>query len=300
MAVSYKKGRARDRIFAVRRWLMISVVGATGNVGAELVELLCKEGAPVRVLTRSADKAARLSARVDVVVGDIRDEGARRRLLAGATRLFCFPFVEEPLLHDAIVDDARRAGIRHVVALSSIGAATEIPIGRRHREREEAIERSSLPWTFLRPSYFASNALRWAPSIKAEGQVVSPVPDRKADAIAPRDIAEVAKLALVQPGHEGKIYVLTGAELLTVREQVDILARVLGKPITCFEVSIDAAIAPLHAMGRPDWLIESLVAMWTSLRAGAADPRTDTFATLVGRPPEGFESWATAHRNAFV
>lgn len=279
---------------------MICVLGATGNVGSELVDALCRRKEPVRVVTREIDRASRWAARVEVVVGDLREAGVRARALEGVARLFSFPFIEEPRLHEAILEEAKRARVRRVVMLSSIGAASSVPLGRLHREREEAVERTGLPWTFLRPSYFMSNALRWAPAIREQGRVVLPAPDGRFDAIAPADIAAVAELALLGSGHEAKTYVLTGAELLTARQQIETLSRVLERPIACVEVSIESAAEGLRKMGRPDWLVESLVTMWTSLRDGAADMRNDTFRTLMGRPPQSFETWARAHRDAFV
>jgi uncharacterized protein YbjT (DUF2867 family) len=280
---------------------MICVLGATGNVGRELVDQLCPLGERVRIVTRDGRKAARWADRVECIVGDLRDPGVRSLALVGASRLFSFPFIEEPEIHAAILDEAKRAGVRHVVALSSIGATSPVPIGRLHREREEAIERSGLHWTFLRPSYFISNVLRWAPAIKRDGRVVTPIPDRKADAISPRDIAEVARLTLVQPGHEGKTYTLTGAELLSTRDQLEILSRVIAKPVACLEVSVAAAANDLRKLGRPEWLVESLVMMWTAARTGVGDDeRTHTFAALAGRSPEPFETWCVAHRDAFV
>jgi uncharacterized protein YbjT (DUF2867 family) len=279
---------------------MIAVLGATGNVGQELVDQLCAAGERVRITTRDERKAARWAGRVECVVGDLSDPRVRSRALEGTERLFAFPFIEQPEIHDALVEAAKRARVRQIVALSSIGATAPVPIGRLHREREEVIERSGLPWTFLRPSYFASNTLRWAPSIKREGRVVTPIPEGKMDLIAPRDIAAVAKLALVEPGHEGNIYALTGAERLRTKEQIEILSRVIAKPIACVEVSIDAAADGLRKQGRPAWLVESLVAMWTQVRAGGDDQRTDTFAKLTGRAPQRFETWCVAHREAFM
>jgi len=52
---------------------MIAIIGATGNVGRELVEQLCEVGQSVRVVTRDEQKVAPLGGRVELVVGDLRD-----------------------------------------------------------------------------------------------------------------------------------------------------------------------------------------------------------------------------------
>ena len=281
---------------------MISVIGATGNVGRELVEQLCAAGQPVRIVTRDARKVAHLEGRVDLVVGDLRDSRAVARVLEGADRLFWLSIidVDRPLGDRDFLVEAQRAGVRHIVKLSSIGATSSIPLGRYHREREEWIEQSGLTWTFLRPGFFMSNTLRWATTIKAEGRVLTPIPDGQAASIAPRDIAEIATLALVAPGHQSKIYELTGAELLSASEQVEVISRTIGKPIACLETSIDSNIDSLRRAGQPEWLIESLVEMWKDVRSGKGSWRTETFAELTGHAPQRFEEWCREHRSAFV
>ncbi len=281
---------------------MISVIGATGNVGRELVEQLCHAAQPVRVVTRDERKVASLHGRVDLVIGDLRDSRTVARALEGVDRLFWLSIidVERPLDDRAFLDQAQRAGVRHIVKLSTIGATSRIPIGRYHREQEEWIEQSGLSWTFLRPGFFMSNALRWAMTIKTEGRVVTPIPDGQASPIAPRDIAEVAMLALVAPGHDSKIYELTGAELLSASEQVAIISRTIGKPVACVETSIESTSDNLRRAGQPEWMIESLVEMWQDVRSGKGSWRTGTFAELTGHPPQSFEQWCREHRSAFV
>jgi uncharacterized protein YbjT (DUF2867 family) len=280
---------------------MIVVIGATGNVGSALVDQLCDAGERPRVLVRDARKAERWQGRVEVIVGDARDAGALARALAGARKLFCLSFIEEPPEVDrGVIAAARDAGVRHVVKLSTIGASSSVPIGRRHLEREEWIRASGMAWTFLRPGYFMSNTLRWAPSIRAEGRVVAPAADGRMAPIAERDIAEIARRSLLEPGHEGETYELTGAELTTARAQVAVLARVLGRPLACVDADLETALERMRAMGRPPWVLESLAAMWTELRAGRGDQRTDAFGRLTGGAPQGFGQWCREHRDAFA
>ena len=66
---------------------------------------------------------------------------------------------------------------------------------------------SGIAFTVLQPGGFASNALLWVPSIKAQGGVFRPTGDGKTAPIDPEDIAAVAVKALTAPGHQGKAYV---------------------------------------------------------------------------------------------
>lgn len=280
---------------------MIAVIGATGNVGRALVDQLCDAGERPRIVSRDGGKASRWGNRVETVVGDVRDTTTRERVLAGVEKLFSLSFIEAPAEVDAaITTAARNAGVRHIVKLSSIGAPSAIPIGRRHGECEEFVRASGVAWTFLRPGYFMANTLRWVPMIKAEGRVVTPAPDAKVQPISEKDVAEVARLCLLQSAHEGKIYELIGAEHISAREQVGILSRVLGKPIQCHEADTESTLEHLRALGQPAWLIESFRAMWANLGAGGGNPRLSILQELTGRAPQSFEAWCQAHCSAFA
>ena len=280
---------------------MIGVIGATGNVGRALVDQLCKAAERPRIVFRDERKANRWQGRVESVMGDVRDASTRERACACAQKLFCMSFIETPSeLDRAVTEAARDAGVRHIVKLSSIGVSSSVGIGRRHFECEEFVRASGVAWTFLRPTFFMTNTLRWAEMIKSDGRVVTPAADGKTPPISERDIAEVAKLSLLQPGHEGKIYELTGAELISAREQVEILSHVLGRSIACVDADIEGTVERMRALGRPEWVLESLRAMWTGVQAGHGGQRTSIFEELTGHAPQSFEVWCQEHRSEFV
>jgi uncharacterized protein YbjT (DUF2867 family) len=102
-------------------------------------------------------------------------------------------------------------------------------MGRWHYDRKAVIQDSGIAWTFLRPANFLSNALGWVPSIKAEAVVRDPIGPGRIASIDPADIAAVAAVVLTQEGPAGQIYTLIYNELLIVRQQVEIVAGVLGR-----------------------------------------------------------------------
>jgi uncharacterized protein YbjT (DUF2867 family) len=145
-----------------------------------------------------------------------------------------------------------------------------------------------------------SNTLGWAGTIKAQGSVFSPFGDGKMAMIAPRDIAAVAVEALTDPRHEGQIYELFGAELLTVAEQVAILARVLGKPIKLIDITPEAAGERLRASGASAMLVEGLTDLWTAVRNGQVALRNDEVERITGRPAQNFEAFCREHKAVFA
>ena len=74
-----------------------------------------------------------------------------------------------PDLASNAVSEAKKAGIRHIVKQSVMGADLEADVGtmRLHRQAEEIIEQSGIPFTFLRPNEFMQNFINFhSPSIK--------------------------------------------------------------------------------------------------------------------------------------
>jgi uncharacterized protein YbjT (DUF2867 family) len=282
---------------------MILVTGATGDVGGEVVRQLVAAGETVRVLARDPVKAAKLGPAVEVVRGDLLQPETLTAALVGAEKLFLMAGAEDlPAVAQHAIPAAKHAGVRHVVLLSSSTILTEpmVTIGKWHLAAEQHLEASGLAWTMLRPGNFASNALRWAPTIKAQGAVYGTAGDGKSAPIDPYDIASVAAKALTTPGHEGKRYVLTSEELLTMAEQVDAIGAAIGKPVRLIDVPEAGARAGMLKSGMNEVLVDALLELMTSVRTGGGARQTTTVREVTGVAPRTFATWVRAHLSAFA
>jgi uncharacterized protein YbjT (DUF2867 family) len=253
---------------------MILVTGGTGNIGSEVVRLLVEAGAPVRVLTRDSGKASTHGGRAQIAQGDLGRPETLGAAFAGVEKLF---FVSPganavPALAAHAIDAAQKAGVRHVVMNSSSTILTDpmISIGRWHLEGEEILKGSGMAWTVLRPGNFASNALRWAGTIRSQGAVFGVRGGAQSAPIDPRDIAAVGARALLDAGHEGQTYVLTGAELMSMEEQIGIIARVIGKPVRFVEVPEAGARAGMLKSGMPEVMVDALLEMYRAYRTSGS------------------------------
>lgn len=215
---------------------MILVTGATGNIGRSLLtELLASDAGPVRALTRHVPGPA-LPRGIDTVHGDLADIASLESALNGVRSIFLLP----GLGSDAeILGAARRAGVEHVVLVSSITVRTHPHLAPAAEKAavEKLLESSGLEWTILRPTQFASNALMWATEIAARQPVRLPYADTALPTIHPADIASVARVALTGPGHRGQRYTLTGPARISAREQIETIAEVLNRDIEIVEIT---------------------------------------------------------------
>ncbi|MGP3955404.1 alcohol dehydrogenase catalytic domain-containing protein [Nonomuraea sp. 3N208] len=262
----------------------VLVTGATGTVGRHVVTLLGEAGAEAVALSRST--------------GDLTDPGSLP--LDGVEAVFLvWPFATAEgarAVVEAVAGRARRAG-RSVEAgwLGKIVYLSSAAQRDGEREVERLIEGSGLEWTFLRPHAFAANALRWARQVRAGavrgayGQAAGPV-------VHERDIAAVAVRALLDEGHHGAAYELTGPEVLTQAEQVRIISEVTGIPARWEEIPLDRARADLLARG---WPPEAVNGVLQAQGSQAQASVTSTVEEVTKRRASTFRQWVVEHAGEF-
>ncbi|MCX4676110.1 NAD(P)H-binding protein [Streptomyces sp. NBC_01433] len=276
---------------------MILVTGATGNIGRELLAQLRAHGdLSVRGLTRDARRAS-FPEGVDVAEGDLRDAASMKSALNGVRSLVLLAGRGADL---TVLDAARRAGVEHVVLVSSITVTSHphLPEARANLEMERLLVTSGMDRTVLRPTQFASNTLWWAESVRERGVVRVPYADVGLPAIHPADIAGAARVALTDPAHRGRTHLLTGPERISPRRQVLDLATVLGRDLECVEISREEAHGQLAAALGDGSANSVLDLMGGDVNEELLAVR-DTVALVTGQPARTFRQWATENAAAF-
>ncbi len=271
---------------------MIVVTGATGNVGRPLVQALADAGEPVTAVSRNV---AEVPSGASFHQADLTEPQSLKPALDGAEALFLLTsagFMANGDLGDVLAV-ARVAGIRRVVLLSSQGVGTQ----RHPSGLEDAVIGSGLDWTMLRPGNFSSNTLQWVESVRTHRVVTAPFADVALPAVDPADIAEVAAVALREPGHEGNIYTLTGPEPISPRQQAAAIGDALSEPVRFAELSrAEARSQMLEYMPEP--VVESTLGILGSPSADEQRVSPDV-ERLIGRPPRTYAEWAARNVVAF-
>ncbi|GLI03718.1 NAD(P)H-binding protein [Phytohabitans aurantiacus] len=271
----------------------ILVIGATGNIGRHVVAGLRARRAAVRAVAR-VPALAGMPEGVETVAGDLTVPDSLRPALAGVDSVFLlWPFLSAegaPAVARVIAER-----VKHVVYVSAMSVRDDRSPAQNGvwGQVEDAIRRTGVDWTFLRPSGFATNTLAWAAAIRAGAPVRIPYPRAARSLIHERDIADVAVRALTEPGHVGAAYVLTGPAAITQAAQVRILGEVAGRPVQLEEIAPDEARAAMLSWADSDFADQAL-AYWASL-VDDPEPVTDTVQAVTGAPARGFEQWARDH-----
>jgi uncharacterized protein YbjT (DUF2867 family) len=142
--------------------------------------------------------------------------------------------------------------------------------------------------------FYDSNLIEFG--IVPRGGLFFPAGDGKHAPIDPRDIAAVAVKALTTPGHEEKIYELTGPELLSYAEVVRKTSAVTGKLLQYVDVPEATWLQEMLSSGAPQPVVESLLAYFArGVKAGRMNYQTSTVAELLGRPGRTIDEWVRDH-----
>jgi uncharacterized protein YbjT (DUF2867 family) len=274
---------------------MILITGANGNVGGELVTQLAAKY-EVRALVRRRERVT-LPSNVEVVVGDLDRPETLAPALQGVRSVFLLGGYRDM---PGVLAEIRKAGAEHVVLLSSrsiVGGDPGNAIVQMWMTSEEAVRSSGVAWTFVRPSGFASNALRWVPQLRSGDVVRAPFANAPIASIDPRDIAAAAAVALTTNGHESKSYSLSGPEAQLPATQVAILAKVLGRDLR-FEAQPDDEARVELGKFTPPGFVDAFFRFFVK---GEFDDAIvlPTVKEITGHAPRTFEQWARAHAADF-
>jgi uncharacterized protein YbjT (DUF2867 family) len=286
---------------------MITITGAGGNVGRPLVQALAAAGEQVTAVSRGPapatlpgpgagpDAGARAGVRYQRA--DLAEPESLKPALDGAEALFLLVAGEEP---GRILDMARAGGVRRVVLLSSQGAGSR-PASYPHAAAfEDAVRQSGLDWTVLRPAGFHTNALAWAPMVRAERTVAAPFGDVGLPVIDPADIAAAAAVVLrggPAGAHAARTYELTGPAAVSPRQQTAAIGAAVGAPVAFTELTRGQARSSMVAF-MPEAIADATLGILGDPSPAEQRVRPD-LAQLLGRSPGTFAGWAAGNAAAF-
>jgi uncharacterized protein YbjT (DUF2867 family) len=117
--------------------------------------------------------------------------------------------------------------------------------------------------------------------------------------VDPRDVAAVAAATLVSGEHDGRIYTLTGPELLSVPDQVAVMSEVLGQTLRAVDVPLEVYGQQLRAAGLDEAVVSVALRGAELIRSGGERTLTDDVERVLGRPAGTFRAWVETHRAAF-
>jgi uncharacterized protein YbjT (DUF2867 family) len=238
--------------------MTILVTGGTGHLGRKVVELLVREGHPVRVLARTpgTDPAVRwiqgdlatgagvseAVAGVDAVVHAATNSPAARRGRFALRDLVRSPTDVDIGGTNTLIRAAAHASVGHLVYVSIVGLdhTARLPYSRVKLRAEAFVRSGGVPWSIVRATPFY-----WLAERLIEGALSRPL------ALLPRDVRwqfvdsdEFARFVVtcVDDGHRGERMDYAGPETATLREMAEQYMAVHGIDKRIREVPLPSRI----------------------------------------------------------
>ncbi|WP_320669538.1 SDR family oxidoreductase [Patulibacter defluvii] len=278
--------------------MTIAILGGSGRIGAPLARELADRGVDARLLVRDPGRG---DLPLPAVRGDLRDRASLATALTGCRGLFLLtPHGPEQEAHErAAVDAALAAGVERIVKVSGCAASLS-PNGPTaaaagHWRTERLIERSGVPFAFLRPAFLLQNLLDTvAPIVARTGALIGPFADEPIAMVDARDVAACAAALLVAPTPGDDAHALTGPAPVTHRQIAAALdARLLRLPLPL-------VARALRRRGGSAWEREHQLRMARFYASGAEGGTTAAVRALTGRPPRDLAGFLAEHADAFT
>jgi len=250
-----------------------------GKTGRRVVERFKTSGLSFRKGSRSSK-----------IPFDWNDESTWVKALTGISTVYVVfsPDLAVPgttMIIKDFAEVAKECGVEHLILLSGRGE-------EEAQACEKIIINSGMHWTIVRSSWFAQNFSEsfFMESI-LKGKLAIPVGDIKEPFVDIEDVADIIFAAFTDHKHLGKIYEVTGPDLLTFQDVIIKINSVTRRDLKYQQVSLEDYVNALSSLEVPVEYIGLLSYLFTEVLDGRNAKVTDGVFDALGRPPRSFDSY---------
>lgn len=270
----------------------ILVTGASGQLGHLVVEFLLKTIPAPQIVAgaRTTAKADDLAAQgVEVRVVDYERPETVAAALVGIDKLLLISSSEIGKRfpqHRAVIEAAKMANIKLLVYTSVLHADTSVlGLAEEHRQTEEALKASGLPFVVLRNGWYTENYTASIPMALEHGVFLGSAKDGKISSAARRDYAEAAAAVLVaNEDQSGKTHELAGDESYSLSDFAAIVSRLSGKNVVYRDMAEEDYRNVLLNAGLPEPLAALLADSDVGASKGVLFDNSHALSRLIGHP----------------
>jgi uncharacterized protein YbjT (DUF2867 family) len=264
------------------RMTKIFLAGGTGKTGSRIARRLGARDVPFQLGSRRAEHPFDWS-RPETWPAAIGD--------SDAAYIAYWPDVAVPGADAQIAEFAKVAqaqGVRRFVLLSGRGEPEA-------QAAEQALFAVAPDATVLRASWMNQNFNEgsFAELVEA-GEVTLPVGGVGEPFVDADDIADAAVAALLDDGHQGRVYEMTGPRLLTFADAVAAIAAAAGRDITFRPIPLADFEALLASIGTPEEAIGLIRYLFSEVLDGRNAYVGTGVPDCLGRPARDFRDFAVA------
>ena len=239
---------------------LVGVTGASGHLGRLVVEALLAGNTPANrivALVRDPQKVSDFAARgVEVRCADYTQKDSLDAAFEGVERLLLISSNEVGQRlpqHKSVIEAAHQTGVKFI-AYTSIPKAdtTEMLLAAEHKETEQLIRESGIPFAFLRNGWYFENYTDQLPSILQHKAVFGSAGQGRVSAASRADYAAAAAAVLTTDNHENKVYELGGDEAFSLTELAAEISKQTGSEIVYRDLPVEQYAEALIGAGLPE------------------------------------------------
>lgn len=278
---------------------MILITGSTGQLGSAVVQQLLALSArdEFAVFARDAAKAAPYATQgLRVRFGNFDDPASLPASFSGVRKLL---LISSRTMNRAeqqrqVVDAAVNAGVKHIIytglAVQDIHTSHVQSLMCSHFETEAHIVASGVDYTFLRNTMYADAMPEIIGPAWRQNGISLPGGNGKVPYALRRDMGEATANLLLQSGHEGKTYDITGSAGYSYQDIAEALSQLSAQPIPYRDTDPEAFRQQLQAMGLPEFLIHLTAGTVLDIKDRQYEVHSDALRQLLGREPAALQA----------
>jgi uncharacterized protein YbjT (DUF2867 family) len=289
----------------------ILVTGATGTIGGYVVDELLQRKTKIRAFIRTPDQSRKFVERgVETVVGDLAEPESLMKAVEGVHQAFLLtpgmPYHPQQVEWATnFIRVTQQSDIKHIV-LHSIWSADvdrSKPLAMQaHAQIEQKLQDTGLAYTILRTNFGMQALVKQGIGQTAalQGVIYTPLGSARVAFVDLRDVGAVAAVCLTEDGHAGKIYELSGPEVLNSSDLAHIISQVLNRNITFIEPTLEMTLQSFREAGLPEWFISDFPTLLAHNQSGVLARVTTAVRDVTGRNALSFEQFVRDHIDAFT
>jgi NAD(P)H dehydrogenase (quinone) len=270
---------------------MIAVTGATGHLGRLVIAALLKKvrASGIVAAVRNGEKARDIAAwGVHIRYADYNQPSMWDTALKGVDKVLLISSSEigqRAKQHRSVIEAARRTGVK-LLAYTSVLRADTSPLGLavEHKETEDLIRASGIPFTLLRNSWYTENYTAGIPGALAQGAVYGCAGEGRIASATRADYAEAAAAVMTAENQAGRVYELAGDTAYTLAELAAEISRQSGKNIGYVNMPEAEYRKVLVKAGLPEVVAALLADSDTGVSKGGLFDDGHQLSKLIGRP----------------
>ena len=278
----------------------ILIIGSSGNIGTPLTAGLIAGGMVPRLAVRDAGKARqRWGTSATLADFDFTREDTFSAALAGVDAVFFVAAFPDPVpAVRTFLEAAGAAGVQRIV-FSSGRTTGDVP-GKPLYQIEELLRHCAVAWTILRPGWFMQNFTGWlGQSIREEAKLFLPAGDARTAFVDVRDVADVARVCLLQEGHSGQCYKLTSDEAFDHHEVCEMISKASGRAVHYHPLDRASFVRTMMDRGWTEAAAIYTADLYKYVLSGKEAEISGDIQRVLARPPRRLEAFVTERAAAF-